>query len=70
MGYFPSMLMDIGTQQGDVEGQRKVLLCLAAECCEQAYTNAISYSDVGAMVYFKWAFNLFEINGSPVKLLY
>lgn len=44
------MLIEVVGQQGDVEEQRKVILCLAAECCEQAYTNAILYSGVDAVV--------------------
>lgn len=65
------MLIKVVRQQGDMEGQSKILSCLAAECCEQAHTNAIFIlSSVSAMVYFKWAFNVFEINASCVKLLY
>lgn len=45
-------------------GQGKALLCLAAECCGQAHVKAES---VGATVYFKCFFNLFEINASTVK---
>lgn len=48
----------------------EALLPLAAECCGQAHSNAELYTYIpilGATVYFKWGFNLFEMNATTLK---